>query len=192
MLKKSLLNASRLLKEFIQDTKNIDFMENMAKKMAEAFMSGNKVLICGNGGSAADAMHFAEEFTGKFMKDRKSLPVMALTDPTHITCVGNDYGFKKIFSRSVEAFGKENDILVVLSTSGNSANIIEAIKSADKANLTTFSLLGKTGGMVKELLENFIIIKSDESARIQEIHMLMLHIIIERTEAILYEKGFLQ
>lgn len=191
-IKESLLDANRLLTEFIYNSENIIFIENISEKIANVFINGNKILICGNGGSAADAMHFAEEFTGNFMKKRKALPVMALTDPTHITCVGNDYGFDKIFSRGIEAFGKKNDILIALSTSGNSLNIIEAIKSADKNNLICFAFLGRNGGVIKKLVENHIIIKSDESSRIQELHMMMLHLIIEKTESILYEKGFLQ
>ena len=148
-LKKSFATAAKLFEDFIENEENFIKTANISELIAKTFQNGGKVLICGNGGSATDAMHFAEEFTGKFRKSRKALPVIALTDPSHITCVGNDFGFSEIFSRGVEAFGKKNDILIGLSTSGNSGNIIRAFQKAKENGMKTISLLGKDGGKLK-------------------------------------------
>ena len=126
-IKLALDNAERILRIFKSNEHNLDTIQAMTAEIVQAFRFGNKVIICGNGGSATDAMHFAEEFTGKFRNERIALPVISLSDPSHITCVGNDYGFDKIFSRGVEAFGKKEDIFIGLSTSGNSKNIINSI-----------------------------------------------------------------
>jgi len=120
------MDTLEIMKKFIENPENITLTEKISEKIAEIFNNGNKVLVCGNGGSACDAMHFAEEFTGRYRKDRKALPVISLTDSSHITCVGNDYGFSEIFSKGVEAYGKEGDMFIGISTSGNSENIIKA------------------------------------------------------------------
>ena len=189
-IKKSLLDASQLLQKFIIDSQNIIFMENMAKKIAETFINGNKVLICGNGGSAADAMHFAEEFTGKFRGNSRALPAIAISDSSHITCVGNDFGFDEIFSRGVEAYGQEGDFFIGLSTSGNSANIIRAVEEAKKLGMTTCVLLGKDGGKLRGMCDFEFIIPGITSDRIQEIHMMILHIIIEGVERIMFPEQY--
>ena len=118
-LKKSFETAANLFKDFIENEDNFIKTANISELIARTFQNGGKILICGNGGSATDAMHFAEEFTGRFRKSRKALPVIALTDPSHITCVGNDFGFSEIFSRGVEDFGKKEDVIIGLCTSGN-------------------------------------------------------------------------
>jgi len=139
-IKQSLQDTVSLFNDFMEDERNLEMMGQIAEAICDLFNKGNKILICGNGGSATDAMHFAEEFTGRFRDNRPALPALALTDSSHITCVGNDFGFAKIFSRGVEAFGKKGDMLIAISTSGNSANIIEAVKVAESQELMIFSV----------------------------------------------------
>lgn len=179
-----------LLKEFIEKEKERKETEQVAKKLAEIFLAGNKVLICGNGGSNCDALHFAEEFTGRFRGNRRPLPALAISESSHITCVGNDYGFDYIFSRGVEAFGKAGDMFIGISTSGNSANVIEAVASAKQNGLTTCVLLGKDGGALKGQCDYEFIIPGETSDRIQEIHMAILHIIIEGVERIMFPENY--
>ena len=179
-----------LLKKFIEEEEERKETEKVAKKLADIFTSGKKVLICGNGGSNCDAMHFIEEFTGRFRKDRKALPSISISDSSHITCVGNDYGFDFIFAKGVEAFGQEGDFFFGISTSGNSKNIIEAVKSAKERNLKTVALLGKDGGKLKGVCDYEFIIPGETSDRIQEVHMMILHIIIEGVERILFPENY--
>lgn len=184
-MKNSFDEAQELLKNFVTP-ENINKTELFAQMLAEAFKNGNKALACGNGGSICDAMHFAEEFTGRFRKNRPALPALAFADASHLTCVGNDYGYDEIFARGVEAFGKKDDVLVVLSTSGNSPNIIKAVEKAKALKLKTVALLGKDGGSLKGKCDIEWIVPGNTSDRIQEIHMLILHIAIEGTERILF------
>lgn len=179
-----------LLENFIKEEEKRGETEKTAKALAEVFKNGNKVMICGNGGSNCDALHFAEEFTGRFRSDRKALPAIALSDSSHITCVGNDYGFDYIFSRGVEAYGKEGDMFFGISTSGNSANVIKAVEAAKKIGMKTCLLLGKDGGKLKGMGDFEFIIPGKTSDRIQEIHMMILHIIIEGVEKILFPENY--
>ena len=179
-----------LLENFIKEEEKRGETEKTAKALAEVFKNGNKVMICGNGGSNCDALHFAEEFTGRFRSDRKALPAIALSDSSHITCVGNDYGFDYIFSRGVEAYGKEGDMFFGISTSGNSANVIKAVETAKKIGMKTCLLLGKDGGKLKGMGDFEFIIPGKTSDRIQEIHMMILHIIIEGVEKILFPENY--
>ncbi len=190
-IKNSYLKAFDLLNEFAHNQENIDLTTEISNQMAQSFLAGNKILVCGNGGSACDAMHFAEEFTGRFRKERKPLPVMHLMDPSHVTCVGNDYGFDEIFSRGVLAFGKPNDWLVSLSTSGQSENIYRACRAAKAQGLKTLALLGKTGGKVAGMCDYEFIIPGVTSDRIQEIHMLILHVLIEGIERELFPDNYI-
>ena len=176
----------QLLKEFIEKEKVEKTTEKISMRLAQAFETKNKVLICGNGGSNCDALHFAEEFTGRFRSNRRALPAISISDSSHITCVGNDFGFDEIFARGVEAYGKEGDFFIGLSTSGNSANIIRAVEEAKKLGMTTCVLLGKDGGRLKGMCDFEFIIPGITSDRIQEIHMMILHIIIEGVERILF------
>lgn len=180
----------RLLHELCYDTTTANKLEESSMLLATAFCNNKKAIICGNGGSACDAMHFAEEFTGRFRSDRKPLPVIALSDPSHITCVGNDYGFDNIFSRGVEAYGQEGDIFLGISTSGNSRNIITAFNAATNLNMKTILLLGKDGGLLKNKADIEWIIPGVTSDRIQELHMLLLHVIIEGVERILFPENY--
>ncbi|MCI7344295.1 MAG: D-sedoheptulose 7-phosphate isomerase [Fusobacterium necrophorum] len=180
-----------LLKQFIEEEEKRGETERVAKTLAEVFQNKGKVLICGNGGSNCDAMHFAEEFTGRFRKERPALPAISLSDSSHITCVGNDYGFDYIFSKGVEAYGQEGDFFIGISTSGNSPNVIEAVKVAKERKLKTLALLGKDGGKLKGMCDYEFIIPGETSDRIQEIHMMILHIIIEGVERILFPENYM-
>ncbi len=161
----------------------VDFMTEVAQALTQAFMSGNKVIIAGNGGSLCDASHFAEELTGFFRNYRAALPAIALSEPGHITCVGNDIGFEWVFSRGVEAYGKPGDIFVGLTTSGNSINLVNAFETAKRLGLTTVAFLGKEGGKIKGMSEYELIIEGFKTSdRIQEAHMVAIHTIIEITE----------
>ena len=191
-IENAFLEASKVINDFVEDKKNITFIKNISQAIADTFAGGGKVLICGNGGSAADSMHFAEEFTGNFLKKRKALPVISLTDSAHITCVGNDFGFEDIFARGVEAYGKQSDLLIVISTSGNSKNVIKAVNVAKNIPMKVFALLGKSGGELKNICRDNLVVKSDKTSRIQEVHQIILHTIIETTEKKLYQNGFLK
>ncbi|MGL4981225.1 MAG: D-sedoheptulose 7-phosphate isomerase [Fusobacteriaceae bacterium] len=179
-----------MLENFIADEEKRGETVRVAKNLAEIFSKGDKVLICGNGGSNCDALHFAEEFTGRFRKERRALPAIALSDSSHITCVGNDYGFDYIFSKGVEAFGKSGDMFIGISTSGNSANVIKAVESAKKIGMKTVVLLGKDGGKLKGICDYEFIVPGETSDRIQEIHMAILHIIIEGVERIMFPENY--
>jgi len=191
-IKNALKTASQLTEQLMSSESTVLFIEDFSHMLVDAFEEGCKVLICGNGGSAADAMHFAEEFTGRYRKDRRSLPVMALADPTHITCVGNDYGFSEIFSRSVEGWGKAEDVFIGLSTSGNSENVLKAMNKATQQNLRTIALLGKDGGELKGKADLEIIVPGGNTDRIQELHMLILHITIEQVERLIFPENYLE
>ncbi|MGL5962961.1 MAG: D-sedoheptulose 7-phosphate isomerase [Fusobacteriaceae bacterium] len=179
-----------MLENFIADEEKRGETVRVAKNLAEIFSKGDKVLICGNGGSNCDALHFAEEFTGRFRKERRALPAIALSDSSHITCVGNDYGFDYIFSKGVEAFGKSGDMFIGISTSGNSVNVIKAVESAKKIGMKTVVLLGKDGGKLKGICDYEFIVPGETSDRIQEIHMAILHIIIEGVERIMFPENY--
>jgi len=186
----SYVTTYELLKDFIEIEKKENITERIAVDMAAAFNAGNKVLIAGNGGSNCDALHFAEEFTGRFRGNRRALPAISLSDSSHITCVGNDFGFDYIFSRGVEAYGKEGDFFIGLSTSGNSANVIKAVEAAKELGMKTVVLLGKDGGKLKGMCDYEFIIPGATSDRIQEIHMMILHIIIEGVEKIMFPENY--
>ena len=143
-----------------------------------AFENGNKLILCGNGGSASDSQHIAGELVGRFLKDRSALPAISLTaDISSLTAIGNDYGYEYIFSRQIEGLGTSEDILLVISTSGQSQNLINAIKSANKQEMETVGLLGNEGGVIKNMLNLSIVINSKNTARIQECHGLIIHLI---------------
>lgn len=166
---------------------SLDFMINASRALADCFSRKNKVIIAGNGGSLCDASHFAEELTGIFRRPRRALPAIALTDPAHLTCTGNDLGFEWVFARGVEAYGQEGDIFIGLTTSGNSPNIIRAFQEAKKRGMETISFLGKEGGKLKGFADFELIIEGfSTSDRIQEAHMTAIHLIIEQVENLLF------
>jgi D-sedoheptulose 7-phosphate isomerase len=186
----ALAESHKVLGDFIADPENVAIIGRMADALAACFRNGNKALSCGNGGSACDALHFAEEFTGRFKGDRKALPVIPLLDGANITCIANDYGFENIFSRGVEAYGKPGDVLLAISTSGNSGNIIKAVEAARKAGMVVHLMLGKDGGKLKGRGDEEIRIVSKDTERIQEVHMIVLHILIESVERRLFPENY--
>lgn len=165
----------------------LSFIERSAELLAQVFANGNKVIIAGNGGSLCDAAHFAEELTGFFRGPRRALPAIALSEPGHITCTGNDLGFDWVFSRGVEAFGRPGDLFVGLTTSGNSPNIINAVEAAQKQGLYTVLFLGKDGGKLRGAADiEWIVDGFATSDRIQEAHMAAIHVMIEAVEQRLF------
>jgi len=177
---------SRAAFEAFSTEENFNTLAAAAQALADAFGKGGKAIIAGNGGSACDAMHFAEEFTGRFRRDRRALPVISCTDPAHITCVGNDYGFDDIFSRTVEAFAVPGDIFIAISTSGNSPNIIKAVAAAKAKGAKVVTLLGKGGGKLKGAGDYEFIVDAKLSDKVQEVHMAVLHILIEAVENLMF------
>ncbi len=164
-------------------TKNADIIANACLMITECLKNGNKVLLFGNGGSAADAQHIAAEFTGRFVKERRSLPAIALTtDTSALTAIGNDYGFENIFSRQVEGLAKEGDILIGISTSGNSENVIRAFEMGRTLKCKNIGLSGRDGGTMNNACDSNIVIPSAITARIQEMHILIGHIICDAVD----------
>lgn len=162
------------------------FLQQATEKLTHVFSQNNKLLIAGNGGSLCDAMHFAEELTGFFRGARKALPAIALSDPGHLTCVANDLNFESVFSRAIEALGSPGDVFIGLTTSGNSANLVQAFATAKKLGLHTIAFLGKGGGKLKGIADLEWIVSGTTSDRIQEAHMAAIHIIIEHVEYALF------
>src|SRR5438874_9165153 len=182
----SLREAQDALAEFLADNNSFAKIEQFVELLAQTFESGNKVYSAGNGGSHCDAMHFAEEWTGRYRKDRKPMPALAFADPSHLSCVSNDYGFEHVFERMIEAFGAKDDIFLAITTSGNSSNIVLAAEAAKKKGMKVVGLLGKDGGKVKSLCDIPIIVPGKTTDRIQELHIKIIHIAIESTERKLF------
>lgn len=169
--------SAKVLNDFLGDSKNIEAIEQAAELMAQAIQGGNKILSCGNGGSHCDAMHFAEELTGRYRENRKALPAIAISDPSHISCVSNDFGYEFVFSRYLEGVGQSGDVLLGLSTSGNSKNIINAFNTAKEKGIKTVALTGKDGGQLGPMADIEIRVPHRGYAdRIQEIHIKVIHI----------------
>lgn len=184
---KELQQAQDILQQFISDPSNIEKIEQAILILADAFRAGNKALSCGNGGSMCDAMHFAEELSGRFRDNRPALPALALSDSSYLTCVGNDYGFDHIFSRGVEAFSKPGDVLLAISTSGNSTNICMAAVRAKEMGMKVIALTGKDGGKLAEIADVEIRApKSEYADRAQEIHIKVIHCLILGVENALF------
>ncbi len=183
LIENNLKEAQLLLEQFIAESKNIDVIEKAGKVLVETFKRGDKVISCGNGGSMCDAMHFAEELSGRFREDRKALPAISISDPSHISCVANDYGYDNVFSRYIEAFGNKGDVLLAISTSGNSTNIINAINTASKKGMTVIGLTGKGGGKMASSCDIEIRAPYSQYAdRAQEIHIKVIHSLIHYVE----------
>jgi D-sedoheptulose 7-phosphate isomerase len=174
--------ALEILQKF-NTTDNFAKIERAGKILVESIKTGGKIMSCGNGGSMCDAMHFAEELTGRYRADRPAIGAIALTDASHMSCVGNDYGFEHIFSRFVEGIGREGDVLLAISTSGNSTNVINAINAAKKAGIKVIALTGKDGGLIATLADVEIRAPYSEFAdRAQEIHIKVIHSLIDFIE----------
>ena len=178
-IRNELTQAIEVLTNFVSDNKNLEAIQQAAVLIADSFKQGGKVLSCGNGGSHCDAMHFAEELTGRFRDNRPSYPAIAISDVSHISCVGNDYGFDYIFSRYVEGVGNKGDVLLGISTSGNSTNVIKAIEAAKQKGMKIITLTGKDGGKMNGLADVDIRVPHFGYAdRVQEIHIKVIHILI--------------
>lgn len=178
-IRAELTEAAEVLNRFLSDDKNIADIEAAAKLLAESFKQGGKVLSCGNGGSHCDAMHFAEELTGRYRENRPGYPGIAISDPSHLSCVSNDFGYESVFSRYLEAVGSKGDVLFGLSTSGNSGNILKAIEAAKAKGMKVIALTGKDGGKMAGLADVEIRVPHFGYAdRIQEVHIKIIHILI--------------
>lgn len=187
LIKNSFQDAQKVLNDFIADEGNITLVREAGDLLVNMFRQGGKVFSCGNGGSLCDAMHFAEELTGRFRSDRPALPALALADPSHISCVANDMGFDDVFSRYIDALGQPGDVLFAISTSGNSGNVLQAIQSARTKGMKVIGLMGKNGGKMKDLCDVSIVVSWPHySDRIQEIHIKIIHILIEYIEHALF------
>lgn len=183
LIRDELTDAADVLNRFLSDDKNLTDIEAAAKLLADSFKQGGKVLSCGNGGSHCDAMHFAEELTGRYRENRPGYPGIAISDPSHLSCVSNDFGYEYVFSRYLEAVGAKGDVLFGLSTSGNSGNILKAIEAAKAKGMKTIALTGKDGGQMAGLADVEIRVPHFGYAdRIQEIHIKIIHILIMLVE----------
>ena len=183
--------ARTTLDAFLADESNLEAVGKFAELCHSTLLNGGKLMACGNGGSMCDAMHFAEDWTGRFRGNRNALPAIAFSDPSQLTCIANDFGYDQVFARSVEAYGKAGDVLVCMSTSGGSPNAILAIKKAKEMGVTTVALLGKGGGEMKELADLAIVVpEAVTSDRIQELHIKVLHIAIEAVERTMFPDDY--
>lgn len=183
--------ASSVLAAFLADPTCLENVRRFAQSASRTVKAGGQLLSCGNGGSMCDAMHFAEEWTGRFRGDRAAVPAIAFSDASQITCIANDFGYDEVFARSVEAYGKKGDLLVALSTSGDSKNILRALEVAKTKGIASVGLLGKGGGRAKGLVDIPIVVPlATTSDRIQEIHIKVLHIVIEAVERELFPANY--
>lgn len=188
IIETELKQAASVLQNFIDNPVNLANIEKAAQVLSESIQQGGKIISCGNGGSHCDAMHFAEELSGRYRENRRPLPAIAISDPSHISCVGNDYGYEHIFSRYIEALGQAGDTLVAISTSGNSPSILEAARAATQKGMQVVALTGKEGGKLTSLADIEIRVPHQGYAdRIQEVHIKIIHILI-----LLIEKNVLK
>jgi D-sedoheptulose 7-phosphate isomerase len=183
LIRQELEEAQKVLQDFLNQENTLERIEQTAEVMSQAIKAGKKIITAGNGGSHCDAMHFAEELTGRYRENRMALPAIAISDPSHISCVSNDFGYEYVFSRYLEGLGQEGDVFLGISTSGNSANIIRAAETAHKKGLKVVLLTGKDGGKLAPLADIEIRVPHFGYAdRIQEIHIKVIHILMMRIE----------
>ena len=186
-IKESIAESIALKQRILSDDHLIEVIKDVATTCLEAFCNGNKVLFCGNGGSAADAQHLAAEFSGRFSYDRPPLPSEALhVNTSYLTAVANDYSFDEVYARIIKGTGKEGDVLIGISTSGNSKNILRALEDADELGMITVGMTGETGGRMKTLCDFLINVPSSDTPRIQESHIMIGHIICEFVESSIF------
>lgn len=179
IISQELNQAAEVLQDFLKNEENLKKIEAAAKLIADSIKQGGKVISCGNGGSHCDAMHFAEELTGRYRDNRKALPAICVSDPSHISCVSNDFGYEFVFSRYLEALGNKGDVLLGISTSGNSANIIRAAQTAKEKGMNVIILSGKDGGKLAPLADiELRVAHFGYADRIQEVHIKIIHILI--------------
>jgi len=182
-IKQHFEQAQTILDAFLSDDENFKRIASAGQVLVKAIQRGNKIISCGNGGSMCDAMHFAEELSGRYRNDRPALAAISISDPSHLSCVGNDYGYAFVFSRMVEAIGQSGDVVFAISTSGNSENVLNAIKSAKAKNMHVIALTGKDGGQMASLCDVEIRAPHAPYAdRAQEIHIKVIHALIDYVE----------
>jgi len=186
MIKTALTDAQNLLQAFAEDDNALRETENIARQLVDVYSRKGKLIVFGNGGSMCDAMHMAEELTGRYHADRPALAALAISDPGHISCVANDYGYDSVLSRGVEALANAGDMVIGISTSGNSANVLKAMQTARDLECFTAVLLGKDGGKLLDTCDFQIVVPSFDTARIQEIHGIIIHILISLVEKELF------
>ncbi|MFZ1659491.1 MAG: D-sedoheptulose 7-phosphate isomerase [Flavobacteriales bacterium] len=175
--------AADILERFRSDPSNIEAVERAGDLMVASLKADGKLISCGNGGSMCDAMHFAEELTGKFRDDRPAIAAISISDPSHLTCVGNDHGFEQVFARFVQAHGKQGDVLLAISTSGNSPNVLRAAEAAKKQGVKVVGLTGKDGGKLAPLCDVEVRVPHNGYAdRVQEVHIKVIHALIDHIE----------
>jgi len=179
LFRKEILESQQVLENFLAQDGVFQTLEDIASCMVESILHGGKIISCGNGGSMTDAMHFAEELCGKFRNERQALPAIAISDPSYISCVANDYGFQDVFSRFIEGLGAQGDVLLAISTSGNSENVLRAVAAAKNKGMFVVGLTGKDGGKLKQESDFCICVPHNGYAdRIQEIHIKVIHSLI--------------
>lgn len=185
---RELQEAKDVLEQFMNDASNLQAIRKAASILVRCIDTGGKIIACGNGGSMSDAMHFAEELSGRFRDDRRSIPAVAISDSGYLSCTANDYGYENVFSRFVEGFGTTGDALLAISTSGNSANVINAAKVAAEKGMSVIALTGKDGGELARICDVEIRAPfSDYSDRVQEIHIKVIHILVMLIEEEIHE-----
>jgi D-sedoheptulose 7-phosphate isomerase len=183
IIRENFLEAQKILAEFISSEETLRKIQEAGDVMLKAVTNSNKIISCGNGGSMCDAMHFAEELSGKFREDRKALPAVSISDASHLSCVANDYGYEFVFSRYIEALGNNGDVLLAISTSGNSKNILNAVKVAKVKGMKVIGLTGKDGGAMASMCDIEIRAPHSKYAdRAQEIHIKVIHSLIHYIE----------
>lgn len=179
------------LQAFIDSAEGLPSVQRFARAASDVLRRGGQLFACGNGGSMCDAMHFAEEWTGRFRKDRRALPAVAFSDPSQLSCIANDFGYDQVFARQLEALGRPGDLLVAISTSGNSPNVLRAVDVAKRLGITTVGLLGKGGGELASAVDIAVLVPlAMTSDRIQEVHIKVLHIAIEAVERELFPQNY--
>ena len=189
-IKEELSTAANVLNKFLNDDQSLDSINEAAMAIAKSIRNNGKVISCGNGGSHCDAMHFAEELTGRYRENRPSYGAIAISDPSHLSCVSNDFGYEYVFSRYLEGVGRRGDVFLGISTSGNSKNIIRAVETAKDKGIKTVVLTGKDGGRLAGMADVEIRVPHFGYAdRIQEIHIKVIHILIQAIECKMKEAG---
>ncbi|MBJ18149.1 MAG: phosphoheptose isomerase [Deltaproteobacteria bacterium] len=181
---RGLSEAIEILEACLGDAALLEAMERTVDLVTDTLDRGGRILVCGNGGSMSDAMHFAEELSGRFRERRRALPALALSDPAVLTCIANDFGFEEVFARQVEAHGRAGDLLLVLSTSGDSKNVLRAVQVARERGLKTVGMTGRDSGALSGQADVTVLVpRAKQSDRIQEVHLVLLHGLIESIEA---------
>jgi len=183
MLKNSFLDTQKLLLKIIDDQEIEKAWRQSIQKIQEMLLGGGTIYCCGNGGSYCQALHLAEELTGRYKKERAPIAALALGEASHMTCVSNDYSFDEVFARQLEALGRSGDVLLCLSTSGNSKNLIQAVNVAREKSIYTLAFLGRDGGELKKIVDKSILIPHQESDKIQELHLLLIHQLVQKLES---------